>query len=475
MTSESGAKGLRFFFVVMVMFGITTTLHGLSPLATYGLGAVFFLLLAVVAFLIPAGMVATELATTWQRDGGVFVWVGEAFGEEAGFLATWLQWLQDVIFWTVILTGSAAMLAYGFGWEAGAENKVYVVSIVVGTILLTSILTMFGLRSTGWVGTVGSLAGTIVPGVALVAFAIVYLVQGHASHISLEASELVPDLTDPQNLAFAISTIMIFAGIELMGTRVEEIRDPARTYPRATFTSIALATLLLIPTVLAIAVLVPATELTITAGIVQAMQTVFDSVWHLSWVPALFAVALLIDSVGEIAGWMAGTPVAMATAADRGFLPERFGRVTGQAARPVLLAQAVIGSIISVVFIFVPNVEGVFWVLSALLVQLYLLMYMLLFAAVWWLRRSLPDQPRPWRIPGGLAGITLVCGVGLVFSVAAFLVGFLPPSSLEVSSANYLAVLCSTLGISLFIPVALILLRARRIASGGGPGEGSRI
>lgn len=472
MTSKSGAKGLRFFFVVMLMFGITTTLHGLSPLATYGLGAVFFLLLAVVAFLIPAGMVATELATTWQRDGGVFVWVGEAFGEEAGFLATWLQWLQDVIFWTVILTGSAAMLAYGFGWEAGAENKVYVVSIVVGTILLTSILTMFGLRSTGWVGTVGSLAGTIVPGVALVAFAIVYLVQGHASHISLEASELIPDLTDPQNLAFAISTIMIFAGIELMGTRVEEIRDPARTYPRATFTSIALATLLLIPTVLAIAVLVPATELTITAGIVQAMQTVFDSVWHLSWVPALFAVALLIDSVGEIAGWMAGTPVAMATAADRGFLPKRFGRVTGQVARPVLLAQAVIGSIISVVFIFVPNVEGVFWVLSALLVQLYLLMYMLLFAAVWWLRRSRPDQPRPWRIPGGLAGITLVCGVGLVFSVAAFLVGFLPPSSLEVSSANYLAVLCSILGISLFIPVALILLRARRIAAAGGPGEG---
>ncbi len=456
----------------MVMFGITTTLHGLSPLATYGLGSVFFLLLAVVAFLIPAGMVATELATTWQRDGGVFVWVSEAFGEPAGFLATWLQWLQDVIFWTVILTGSAAMLAYGFGWEAGAENKVYVVSIVVGTILLTSILTMFGLRSTGWVGTVGSLAGTIVPGVALVAFAIVYLVQGHASHISLEASELIPDLTDPQNLAFAISTIMIFAGIELMGTRVEEIRDPARNYPRATFTSIALATLLLIPTVLAIAVLVPATELTITAGIVQAMQTVFDSVWHLSWVPALFAVALLIDSVGEIAGWMAGTPVAMATAADRGFLPERFGRVTGQVARPVLLAQAVIGSIISVVFIFVPNVEGVFWVLSALLVQLYLLMYMLLFAAVWWLRRSRPDQPRPWRIPGGLAGITLVCGVGLVFSVAAFLVGFLPPSSLEVSSANYLAVLCSILGISLFIPVALILLRARRIAAAGGPGEG---
>jgi len=38
-TAQSGAKSLRFFFVVMVMFGITTTLHGLSPLATYGLGS----------------------------------------------------------------------------------------------------------------------------------------------------------------------------------------------------------------------------------------------------------------------------------------------------------------------------------------------------------------------------------------------------------------------------------------------------
>jgi len=234
---------------------------------------------------------------------------------------------------------------------------------------------------------VGSLVGTIVPGVAPVAFAVVYVAQGHASNISFEAGEFVPDLTDSGNLAFAISTIMIFAGIELMGTRVEEIRDPARTYPRATFISIALATLLLVPTVLAIAVLVPATELNITAGIVQAMQTVFDSVWKLSWVPQL-------------------------------------------------------------------------------VVQLYLLMYMLLFAAVWWLRRSRPDQPRPWRIPGGRAGITLVCGVGLVFSVAAFLVGFLPPSSLDVGSANYLAVLCSALGMSLFIPVALILLRAHRVAAG---------
>jgi amino acid transporter len=462
---RQGRRTLRLFFVVMVVFGITTTLHGLSALATYGLGAVSFLLLAGFAFLVPAGMAASELATTWSRDGGVFVWVGEAFGDGAGFLAAWLQWLQDVIFWTVIFTGSAAMLALGFGWTNGIGDKPYTVAVVVGAIWLTTLLTVRGLGATGWVGTVGSLAGTIVPGVALVGFAIAFLAQGHPSHTPLELGALVPDLATPGDLAFAISTIMVFAGIELMGTRVQEIDDPARTYPRATFTAIGLALLVLIPTVVAIAVLVPASELSITAGIVQATTTVFDGTWGLSWVPAVFAVALLLDALGEIAGWMAGTPVAMATAAAHGFLPARFARVEGQAARPVLLAQGAIGSLISTAFIFVPTVASAFWVLAALLVQLYLLMYLLLFAAVWRLRSTQPDRPRPWRIPGGRPGIAAVCGVGSTCCAAAFAIGFIPPSSLAVSTSTYLLVLGSGLAISLLVPTLLIArwhLTARR-------------
>jgi len=51
----------------------------------------------ILLFLIPAGLVAAELGTSWRRDGGVYVWVSEAFGPRAGFVATWLQWFQNVI------------------------------------------------------------------------------------------------------------------------------------------------------------------------------------------------------------------------------------------------------------------------------------------------------------------------------------------------------------------------------------------
>jgi len=171
---------------------------------------------------------------------------------------------------------------------------------------------------------------------------------------------------------------------------------------------------LLIPATLAIAVLVPGHELSITAGIVQAMQTVLDGVWHVAWLLPILAIAIWIDSIGEIAGWMMGTPIAMATAGRDGHLPETFTRSTGRgAAKPLLMAQAVVGSLICLLFVVEPTVSNLFWVLSAMLVQLYLLMYVMVFAAAWKLRRTRPEVPRPFRIPGGRIGIRLACGLGI--------------------------------------------------------------
>lgn len=451
-------KPLGLFMVAMIMFGITTTLHGLSPLATYGLGSVFFLSVATVGFLCPAGLVAAELATGWQREGGVYVWVGEAFGSDWGFLATWLQWLQNVFFWTVILTGSASMLALGFGWKAGTENELYTAVVVVGTIWLCTGLTARGLGFTGSIGTVGSLAGTILPGCILVALALASLAEGQPAPANMQITALVPDLGQPSTLSFGISTILIFAGIELMGTRVPSIRQPGRTYPAATLLAITLTILLLIPVVLAIAFLVPAEEINLAAGLLQAVQAVTGQHPALSWLPAVFALALMLDAIGEIGGWMAGTPIAMATAGRDGYLPQALGERRKDIAPWMLVTQAVIGSLVSVSFLVVPGVQSVFWILSALLCQLYVLMYALLFSAAWYLRRTQPDTERPFRVPGGWPGITLVCLVGLVLSILVFAAGFIRPSSLhQIGETRYLLTILAGMTISLAPPVILIL------------------
>lgn len=441
----------------MLIFGIITSLHGMSPLATYGLGAIFYLVAAIVLFLIPAGLVAAELGTSWKRDGGVYVWVSEAFGPRAGFVATWLQWFQNVIFWTVILTSSAAMIALSLGWDGGTDNKLYTAAVVVGTIWMITLLTMSGLKTSGALGTFGSLGGTIVPGVMLIVFAAVYLLAGNPTNLTGASAELIPDLSEPGNISFGISTIVIFAGVEVMGTRVAEIRNPGHTYPRATMISVAMIAALLIPATLAIAVLVPGDQINITAGIIQAMKTAVDDVWDVGLLVPLLALAIYIDSIGEIAGWMAGTPVAMATAGSDGHLPRRFAeRGKLGVAKPMLIAQAVIGSLISLLFIVEPSVSSMFWLLSAMLVQLYLMMYMMLFASALKLRGSRPEIERPFAIPGGRWGIRLACGFGIAFSIAAFIVGFIPPAGLpEASALSHTLVLCCAIAFGALAPLAI--------------------
>jgi hypothetical protein len=51
-------------------------------------------------------------------------------------------------------------------------------------------------------------------------------------------------------------------------------------------------------------------------------------------------------------------------------------------------------------------------ILSQLTVILYLIMYLLMFAAAIYLRYSQPNRPRPYRIPGGTAGMWIIGGAG---------------------------------------------------------------
>ena len=47
------------------------------------------------------------------------------------------------------------------------------------------------------------------------------------------------------------------------------------------------------------------------------------------------------------------------------------------------------------------------------------------------LRYSRADTPRPYKIPGGRAGIWVVAGIGGLTSLATIIIGFFPPSQLQ--------------------------------------------
>ena len=65
---------------------------------------------------------------------------------------------------------------------------------------------------------------------------------------------------------------------------------------------------------------------------------------------------------------------------------------------------------------------------------MYLIMYILMFCAAIKLRYSHGHVERPYKIPYRMHGVWIVASLGIVSSIFAFFIGFIPPGQLEVGS-----------------------------------------
>jgi amino acid transporter len=134
----------------------------------------------------------------------------------------------------------------------------------------------------------------------------------------------------------------------------------------------------------------------------------------------------------------------------------------------LLIYQAVIVTLLMLIFLLMPSVSSSYWLLTALAAQLYMLMYVLLFAAG--IRLRFKEQhkhiKRPFRIPGKNYGI-LICGLaGIMGSLLTFCIGFIPPQNIIEGSASmlrYEMILIAGL-IAMILPPFIIHRRAQQRA-----------
>ena len=90
----------------------------------------------------------------------------------------------------------------------------------------------------------------------------------------------------------------------------------------------------------------------------------------------------------------------------------------------ILVTQGVVTTVIALGYALIPDVSSAYWIFSVITTQVYLIVYLLMFVAAVRLRKNDPDHPRGYRAPM-LVGL---CGVGFAASLAALLIGFVPPS-----------------------------------------------
>ena len=419
-----------------------TSLRNLPLVAHYGYASAFFYLLVAVIFLLPAALISAELATGWNRTGGVYIWVREAFGPGWGFFAVWMQWIHNVTWYPAILSFSATTLAYMFD-PSLAENKVYLISTILIGFWCFTFFNYRGLKTSSWFSALGVIAGTIFPGFLLIILGCLWLYSGEPVQIEFSLSALLPYLNDLEsasyieNVVFVSGLFLAFGGLEVSAVHAREVQNPQKTFPRAVLLAGGLSLILYVLGALAIAIMVPNEKISLVAGLMEAFN-LFLGKFGMGWMLIPLGIMIVWGAVGELNAWIIGPVRALHATSKHGDLPPYFQKLNqhGMPAN-LLFFQGLVVSAASFAFLFMPSASSAFWILSVMSTQLYLLMYILMFLAAIKLRYSHAHVIRAYKIPYGKPGIWFVGGLGVVSSALAFIVGFIPPGQIEVGSLHF--------------------------------------
>jgi putative glutamate/gamma-aminobutyrate antiporter len=394
----------------------------LPAAAEYGLGATTLYLLPMLLFLIPVALVAAELAMV--RSGGVFDWVAAGLGERMGFQAIWLQWIQSVALYPSLLSFAAASLAYAIGQPALVNSGVYTGVVVLIVFWAATLIALRGLSAMARISTIGVIIGTLVPAAALIALMVFWLATGKNSAAPMQPTSIVPPFHGLASIVLIVSNFIAFGGLEVSAVHIRDMRRPVSDYLKAITVAVVLAMLIYIPGTIAIAVAVPARQIDLNAGTAQAFAA-FTQGLGMGWLGPILSAMLLIGALAGSLSWVSGPSRGLLLVGQQGFLPPFFQRRNCAGVQaPIMLVQAMIVTVLAVLFVVIPGVSDAFWVLQAMTAILYLLMYVLMFAAAWRLRVKQPDLPRPFRAPL----LPLVATVGMLAAAAGIVIGLVPPS-----------------------------------------------
>jgi glutamate:GABA antiporter len=421
-------KYISWLALAMMTTGSVASLRSAPTMAVFGLASVFLYVLPGIVFFVPTSLVSAELASGWK--GGVFNWVSQGLSAPMGLLAIWCQFAMTIFYYPALLAYIGATIAYVFDPNL-ASSGVFIAAIIVVLYWGSVAVSSRGVRMIAKVASSGTVIGTLIPGAILVILGIAYLAQGNHSAAPMNPQHLLPAFSGLAGLVLVVNNFLAYSGMEMNAVHVDEMEKPARDFPKAIFLSMGLVLAIFILPALVISWVVPAGQISLTAGVMQAFSAFFAH-FGVGWLVPLTAMAMVVAMLSGMMAWLAGPSKGLLQIGRQyGYLPPYFQRLNAEGIQMnILVAQGIVVTVIGLLYAFIPDVSSVYWIFSVMTTQVYLIMYVLMFIAAVMLRRKQPDHPRGYRAPI----LTTQCVVGGLASVLAFLIGFVPPS--QFSSSN---------------------------------------
>ena len=440
-------QSISLIVLILFMTGAIDSIRNLPATAIFGPVLIFFFVIGALFFLIPTGLVAAELSAASEEEGGIYIWVKKAFGEKMGVLAIWLQWINTALWYPTFLSFIAGTAIYLIN-PSLANNKIYVVSVIVGLFWIVTLLNLKGLKISADFSALCSMIGTVIPMVGILFLGVFWFIKGNHSQIHITPINIFPNFHSTDDWVSLTGVMAAFLGMELTCVHVNSVKNAKKNFPLALVISIVFILVTMVGGSLAVAMILPSSQISLTSGFLQAF-TNFLAVYHISYLLPSLVIMILIGAIGGLINWSISPAKGLMQAAQNGYLPSIFAKENKHGAcSSILIAQAILNTLVCFAFVLMPSVNGSYWLLTDLSTQLYLIMYVLMFAAAIMIKYKFSNPLTGFKIPGGKLGMWLTCIAGTLGCLVSIVVGFFPPSGINVGTdAHYVTVF--TLGMLL--------------------------
>ena len=416
---ELGRWDLALLFVVAVL-----NLNTVSSIATNGPVALWLWLAALLCFFLPQGIAVIELSHRYPGEGGLYLWSKEVFGDFHGFIAGWAYLTTNVFYIPFVLLYLLGIGLYVGGARARMliDKPLVAFPAVLCALFLITVVNVVGVGVGKWVNNLGGI-GTLLAAALLIGMS-AWTFGTHGA--SLHPSDLVHLHLDWAIVSAFGAMCFSLIGLELASVMGDEIRNPERTLPSAIALSGIACGLLYLATTAALLMAIPAGQIGVVQGIVEAISRMSQQV-GLPWILPALAIILSISVIGIASAWLTGCArLPFVFGLDR-YLPPALGKLHSRYKTPyvALITQSTVCAIFLAMSFAGAAVKEAFITMLDLSAVLNLVPYVYIFAAILMLTSNKNAAMRP---RGRFSNYTLRTfgSVGLLTTLLAIFVVFVP-------------------------------------------------
>lgn len=338
-------RELRLWHLVLFNIAAVAGIRWLAAAAHVGPGSLTLWLLAALTFFLPSALVIASLSARFPEEGGFYVWTKRAFGHWHGFLAAWVYFVSNILYFPTLLLSGVAMASYMFG-AAGmkySETAAYAIPATIGVLWLAILTNLVGLRVGKWPSLLGGTAAYLVALLLCILGLAVAWRFGSATHFSI--SNIIPDLSW-DNLNFWSQIAFAMVGLELAPILGGEIQNAAKTIPRAAWISGLLCAAFYMAGTAAMLALLAPERINPMTGLAQAGDLA-GARFGAAWLSPCFALLITVGVLGQLSSYIAGNSrLPFALGLDH-YLPAAFAKVHPRWGTPYvsILTQGIFSSI----------------------------------------------------------------------------------------------------------------------------------